>query len=166
MLLILDVDETLIHSSRTRTPGSIYAQGLYADRRPYLDQFIDLITDDGYFDVGVWSAGTYDYVWDIVEAIFPYPGRLEFVMTREDCVPIERNGYDDFFKPLSIAEEEYGTSNILLIDNKPDVTTDSLRQILIKDYFHDQSDTELVKLWNHLDENRHMGPEWLSVNWH
>ncbi len=166
MLLILDVDETLVHSSTNRTRGSFMVQGYNVDKRPYLDQFIDLITDDGDFRVGVWSAGTYDYVWDIVETIFPSPGQLEFVMTRDDCVPVERRGYEDYFKPLSIIEEDQDTTNILLVDNKPDVTTDSLRQILIKDYYHDKKDTELIKLWNYLNENRYMKPEWLSVNWH
>ena len=165
MLLVLDVDETLIHSHRHRVPGSFHVQGYYVDSRPYLDQFIELITEDGDFKVGVWSAGTYDYVWDIVERIFPRPGQLEFVMTRDDCVPIERNGYEDYFKPLSIIEHDYPDTDILLIDNKHNVTTDPLRQILIKDYLGNQLDTELINLWDHIDQNRGVSPEWLSINW-
>lgn len=162
MLLVLDVDETLIHSQRSPIPGAFRTSGYYVRKRPYLDEFIDNIMNDPEFKVGVWSAGIYDYVWDIVEEIFPDVGSLQFVMTRDDCVPVLRDGDQDFFKPLTFTEYD----NTLLIDNKHDVTTDSLQQIIIKDFYSDKGDIELARLWNYLNDNRGMSPEWLSVNWY
>lgn len=161
MILVLDVDETLIHSHDYPVPGSFQIDNYYVEKRPYLDEFLNNILQDDNLQVGIWSAGVYDYVWDIAQEIIPDINSLEFIMTRDNCVPINREGYRDYFKPLSLVNGQ----DILLVDNKPDVTTDCLRQILIDDFEGDKNDTELIRLWNYLDKNRGMSPEWLSTNW-
>lgn len=51
--------------------------------RPGTDKFLEACFE--HFDiVGVWSAGDYDYVYKIVEEIFPR--RPDFIWTRSDCV--------------------------------------------------------------------------------
>lgn len=161
MLVVLDVDETLIHSHDEYIPDTFEYRGHYVIERPYLRDFIDLMVTDPFYRVGVWSAGTYDYVHAIVDHIFGIDHNLEFVMTRDDCFPIRRDGYIDYFKPLSILGED----DVVLVDNKPDVTTDPLNQILVKDFYYDEKDDELLRLWHHLDTNRGMAPEWLCTNW-
>ena len=77
-LLVLDLDETLIHSTEAphRVPDfQVLDYAVY--RRPYLAQFLRVCAE--HFEIGVWSSAGDEYVQTIVVAIFPEPERLWFV---------------------------------------------------------------------------------------
>lgn len=99
--LVLDLDSTLIttfgeerdwkymadHGSRSLVHKTydldIDGIMMWGTKRPYLREFLE--TSFEVFDiVGVWSAGTSEYVREVVREIFPR--RPDFIWTRKDCV--------------------------------------------------------------------------------
>lgn len=75
-LLILDLDETLVHASEMhlgRDPDfTVFDYFVY--RRPYLSEFLRFC--DANFAVGIWSSAGDEYVHAVVREIFPDPPKL------------------------------------------------------------------------------------------
>ncbi len=88
ILLILDLDETLIHSSSALIHQNFDFQvfDYYVYKRPYLAEF--LVFCDTHFQLAVWSSASEDYVELIVEHIFPKEIKPAFVWGREKCTRI------------------------------------------------------------------------------
>jgi hypothetical protein len=184
MILIFDIDETLIHSVKALNlqlhedaidRGDAFQLFDYVVyKRPYLDDFIQRVTNDPYYSAGVWSAGSYDYVHGIVDHIFPNRDDLEFVMTVRDC-----NELKD--KPLSKVRDIYHQQylqnpdifmeptvhDFLIIDDRDGVTGhDELNHLKIYEFLNDDDDdNELERLWYYLDANRGRTSEYLASNW-
>lgn len=186
MILIIDIDETLIHSRKDVSPSSllmhndISSSDLFnvfnytVQKRPYLDFFLSKVLSDEYYQVGIWSAGSHDYVHAIVDHIIPDKKNLKFIMTSQDC-----NEMRD--KPLSkvrqlVREMErrdgidhiYGTTihDYLIIDDRDKVTGhDELNHLQIIEFEGDTIDDELLRLWNFLDKYRYFSSEYLAAHW-
>src|SRR5689334_16338243 len=94
-LLILDLDETLIHATERplerAADFSVYGYHVY--RRPRLDAF--LAECARHFELAVWSSASDDYVRAVVETIFPDPAALHFVWGRSKAVLRRMSPYDD-----------------------------------------------------------------------
>lgn len=75
ILLILDLDETLVHASEVPLGRAAdFRVGPYhVYRRPHLDEFLDICARD--FQVAVWSSASDNYAEAVVREIFP-PERL------------------------------------------------------------------------------------------
>ena len=79
ILLILDLDETLIHATVNKL-GDDFAFQLhhyYVYKRPGLDAFIAACAEK--FDLAVWSPVSDDYVKQVVAQIFPTAIKPVFV---------------------------------------------------------------------------------------
>ena len=124
-LLILDLDETLIHAREVRLErGADFEVGPFAVyERPGLREFLATLAQA--FRLAVWSAGSADYVAAIVERIAP-PLELQFVWARERCTAryhpermerywvkdlkkVKRLGYD-LSQVLSKLERNFGNA--------------------------------------------------------
>jgi RNA polymerase II subunit A small phosphatase-like protein len=95
ILLILDLDETLIYATETpldRPPDfEVYDYHVY--HRPHLDAF--LATCFEHFTVAVWSSASDAYVDAVVDRIFPEPARLLFVWGRSRATLRRLRDFDD-----------------------------------------------------------------------
>lgn len=94
--LVLDVDETLIHSEQTyqknaeyrlnfHEPGACNKVERYNGKiRPYLREFFEWAFR--YFRVvAIYSAGEHNYVWSIMQEIYPVIGKpLHAIYTQRD----------------------------------------------------------------------------------
>lgn len=63
MLLILDLDETLIHASQTKLshrPEDFTFDKYFVYKRPHLDHFLQEVAR--HFKLGVWSSAGDEYV--------------------------------------------------------------------------------------------------------
>jgi NLI interacting factor-like phosphatase len=93
-LLILDLDETLIHATETPlvqpSDFSVYTYHVY--KRPYLDTFLTTCLD--WFDVAVWTSSGAEYATEVVNTIFPEPQALAFVWTSDRCSIAYNYNYD------------------------------------------------------------------------
>lgn len=70
-LLILDLDETLIHSSSKELgrPCDFRVFDFHVYKRPYLDKFLTEVFS--YYKVAIWSTGSDDYVDLLAKEIMP-----------------------------------------------------------------------------------------------
>ena len=186
MILIIDIDETLIHSMK-----SVYSSSLLNDndinqsdlfnvfnytvqKRPYLDMFLAKVLNDEYYEVVFWTAATHDYAYGILNQIIPDWKKVKLVLTRDhcdelDCKPLGkvrnlihqldiRNGVNQMY--------ERTVHDFLIIDNKKGVTGhDHLNHLEIIDFEGDILDNELERLWEYLDKNRYHSSEYLAANW-
>ncbi|MEM6966127.1 MAG: HAD family hydrolase, partial [Bacteroidota bacterium] len=104
ILLILDIDETLIHTTSQKLEYNpdftVFDYPVY--KRPFLEEFLISVAKD--FHLAVWSSASDDYVEKIVEVIFPKEIKLHFVWGRGRCtyrrnLNIDEYGYysDNYF---------------------------------------------------------------------
>jgi len=146
--IVLDLDETLVHSSpdmtsynklnlnrnldlgrriyrldmrdvvSTRGRGQITS--MWGVIRPHVEEF--LIFCFSYFKrVIVWSAGSYGYVHEIVKILFARISQPHAVFTREDCTEMDGN-YDKNLNKLfnhSVLGKSLKANNTLIIDDRP-----------------------------------------------
>lgn len=185
MIIILDLDETLVHTSESVIPNLSYFKydDLFVHKRPHLDFFIKKLMNDDYYDFAVWSAGKYGYVHHIVNKIFPRTADIAFVMTRDDCnekrdKPLykARNLYNQLYcgnqliqtkkDPLPVYIEPKTVHDFIIIDDREAVTSyDQLNHLQIPPFEGDSDDSELQILWEYLESNKGKPSEWLSANW-
>jgi len=121
-LLILDLDETLIHAVEqplNRREDFIVGP-YYVYRRPHVDAFIREV--NRHFDLAVWTSSTAGYADLVVEALFPESVELKFVWDRKRCVTVEnletqtRHWVKDLKKVKRLG---YPLDRILVIDDTP-----------------------------------------------
>lgn len=186
MILIIDIDETLIHSRK-----NVYSSPLLFDndiqtsdlfnvfnytvqKRPYLDFFLSKVLNDEYYEVGIWSAGSYDYVHAIVDKIIPDKKNLRFIMTSDDCdekrdkplAKVRNLMYNKDCNNIHNCQYERTIHDFLIIDDRDRVTGhDELNHLEILEFEGDTLDNELLRLWNYLDKNRYHSSEYLVANW-
>lgn len=158
-LIILDVDETLIHSSNEKTKNSIKLddEDLYLNPRPYLSKFLKFLFKSYY--VIIWSSGEKKYIEFFVKSfIKPLGYKPLLVLTRDNCDTIITEDDDvDYIKPLSIIWRKYkifnSTNTIIVDDKKSTAVFNPTNHILIKRYENQENDKELYKLMVFLYEH-------------
>ena len=96
ILLILDLDETLIHATATKLSDDFAFQlyHYYVYKRPGLDVFITACAAN--FQLAVWSSASDDYVVEVVKRIFPAGIKLVFAWGRSRCTPLVSAQIDEY----------------------------------------------------------------------
>lgn len=171
-LLILDMDETLLHTESFRDndylPEGSYdfkfplGGGAWANdenwyftiKRPFLDEFMKYAFDN--FKVAIWTAGGSDYANEVIKRCGIDRKKLEFFWTREKCVIKYdfENGHHYGEKPLSKVHKSLGwnLNNILIVDDVLKTAVNNYGNLIhIKDFMYERNDTELLKLMNYLE---------------
>jgi TFIIF-interacting CTD phosphatase-like protein len=155
-LLILDLDETLIHATKTaleqQADFRVYKYHVY--KRPHLDLFLQSCFE--WFTVAVWTSASPDYAAEIVSTIFLDPSRLAFVWDRRRC----SSGYDydlgEYYtrKPLKkVKRRGYRSESVLAVDDTPQKWTCSYGNLVpIKPFEGDIRDDELRHLIVYLEK--------------
>lgn len=147
-LLVLDLDETLIHSTESplsRTPD-FTVDPYFVYTRPHLDTFVR--TCLAWFETGVWTSATEDYARQVVARIFPDPSVLSFVRSSD-----AQKTTTQAVKNLSELEKKgYPLEKIVVVDDSP------LKHIYhqgnlvcVKEYRGDPADRELPRLTRFLE---------------
>lgn len=132
-LIILDIDETLLHATDTlmHEAYDFKVFDYFVYKRPFLDTF--LLELKKHFKVAIWSSASDDYVQEIVGQIFPKDYQLEFVWGRSKCTlqidpqSIDDYGSFDYFNHMNyskllkkVAKKGYATlEEMLIIDDTP-----------------------------------------------
>ncbi len=118
-LLILDLDETLIHGSPDAGEGDFLAAGIPVFIRPGARAFIEEMAT--LFDLAVWTSASSDYASDIVRELFPHPPI--FLWSRESCV---RRFHPEtleiiFVKDLKkVRRQGWNLAHVITIDDSPE----------------------------------------------
>ncbi len=153
-LLILDLDETLIHASEHKLehkPHLVLGEYLVY-KRPYLDEFLH--ESSRYFDLAVWSSASEGYVSGVVREVIPDSLELQFAWGRSRCVQsVDRESRQLIFRKdlRKVTKKRFDLNRILIVDND----SQKLRKnygnaIYIKNFCGNPEDDELLLLKEYL----------------
>ncbi len=155
MLLILDLDETLLYSTKTmidRVPDSLVGE-YYVYSRPGLNEFLDFAK--GLFRLAVWTSSGASYAKGIVPRIIPGSVPLEFVWAREQCdLRVDRSTkVSTWVKDLrKVKKVGFKVEGTLLIDDRPSLPERNIpNHIQVKPFTGQLPDDELALLARYLD---------------
>jgi TFIIF-interacting CTD phosphatase-like protein len=118
-LLVLDLDETLIHTAYSPlSSGCLIAQQgyFYLYERPYLKEFLDRCSTA--YDLAIWSASKVDYVRWIIRSTVLSEFAFVFVNTRKNCKRVfAKDGRVEYIKNLSPYITQY--EKVIMLDDVP-----------------------------------------------
>ncbi|KAK9812454.1 hypothetical protein WJX73_000916 [Symbiochloris irregularis] len=148
--LVLDLDETLVHSSlqeETDTGADFSFPVAFNGRehmvqvrkRPHLHQFLEKCAE--LFEVVVFTASQKIYAEQLLNVLDPQRRLIRHRIFRDSCVFVDGN----YLKDLSSLGREL--AHTLIIDNSPQAFGFQLRNgIPIESWYDDAQDTELTRL--------------------
>jgi Dullard-like phosphatase family protein len=156
-ILVLDLDETLIHSDfegkfklLNNYDGIInfnddnninYSVGIYL--RPGLFDFLKIAKEK--FDLYIYTASTINYCNSIINLIDPERNIFKEILFRNDCLNINNQ---IFIKDISIFQN---MENVIIVDNSLYSFMNQISNgILINSFYGDKSDMELLNVLNYL----------------
>ncbi len=154
-LLILDLDETLIHSTYidlklNQTPHKYKLFYIY--QRPFLEEFLESVSL--HFDLAIWSASKADYVKQIIKNTALSNFKFQFVFTRAKCKRIySKVGSIRYLKKLELSPDFDSYHKIIFLDDYPEMVDPVENCILVKEFRGSESDDELLKLTHLLLNN-------------
>jgi RNA polymerase II subunit A small phosphatase-like protein len=156
-LLILDLDETLIHSSMSEPDWYDFHfkkgdQIFYTQKRPFLSEFLSIIKLN--FDLAVWTASSYGYATEIVKNIGLVEDDLIFFYHKEMCTL--RYDYDlqKYYgiKKLEKIKSFRPLERVLIVDDIMETAQHNYGNLIrIKPFDGDKNDVELLKLISYLE---------------
>ncbi|MBX7226920.1 MAG: HAD family hydrolase [Chitinophagales bacterium] len=165
-LLILDLDETLIHATtlKNREDYDFCIFDYYVYKRPYLNTFLKEVNI--FYHLAIWSSASDDYVHEIVQKIFPSEVNLQFVWGRSRCTPKRISEIDEddryyfhdsfshhfYTKQLKkIKRMGFQLEHVLIVDDSPEKVANAYgNAIYIKEFIGDSDDRELLALLKYL----------------
>ena len=154
--LIIDLDETLIHSDFNKQfegeydhiinfthEGELISIPLIL--RPGLMDFLDFCNQ--HFEICIFTASRKEYADCILNFLDPYNQIFKYRFYREDCISIKGK---IFLKDLRIFTNRY-QENIIIIDNSLYSFANQLSNgILITSFYNNEKDKELINLKKYL----------------
>lgn len=152
-LLVLDLDETLIHCSKKDFYGSqTVLGGYYMAIRDGLDDFLQRISD--HYDLMIWSNGGEDYVNLMVEAIWPSDIPLVAIYSAKQCgLEIKDGKGEPMFKEVSKLVKrmpQYTKERVLALDDTPHKHKHNFGNLVRISPFEGLPDRELELAANYL----------------
>jgi TFIIF-interacting CTD phosphatase-like protein len=154
-LLILDIDETLLHSTYEdlkREPNFYFKErGVYL--RPYLNKFLENCFKK--YDVAIWTSAKADYAKFILKKITGDLSKFKFIWTRNNCQRITKwNGFmnvESYIKDLTKIQG-YELENIKIIDDTPQNIIPTENVLFIEEYRGNKEDDNLIQILHLLNE--------------
>ncbi len=150
VLVILDLDETLIHSRREpleRAPD-FFLDPLSVYFRPSATELISALAQK--FELAVWSAGSPLYVDTVVQTIFPEGINPLFVWNRDHCTQkFEFFPFQILFTKDLNKMEDFGfdlTRTFIIEDDLVKVSSFADNALIVSQYFGEDFDDELTHL--------------------
>lgn len=145
--LVLDLDETLVHSQFKLTPDcdlrlevrvDDFPAVFYVSKRPYLDVFLRTVAH--WYDVVIFTASLQKY-GDPLISVLDVDKIVKRRMFRQDC--IRKNG--NFVKDLTMVNPNL--ADVIIVDNSPVAySIQPSNAIPIETWYCDQKDEELLNL--------------------
>ena len=166
-LLLIDLDETLVHSEFrskdnykaldlfTKTSKCLSKTFSYSDEnyvyyidvffRPHLKDFLNEVSK--YFDLAIFTAAMKGYADTILDFIDPNNKFFQFRLYRDACIPIQQRLY---IKDLRIIKD-YDPTNVILMDNSLySFMNQPSNGMLVNSFYTNHKDTQLISAKNFL----------------
>lgn len=149
VLLVLDLDETLMHASRSLKVEPDFRMWEYRVKiRPHLKDFLELAFE--HFEVGVWTSSSADYAWMAVQHLFEDPSKLKFIWARERCTYGWDEEVQDFVWAKRLHKVKrlgYRLERTLVIDDSPEKFRTAYGNLVrVTPFDGDANDQELIRL--------------------
>ncbi|XP_066306633.1 uncharacterized protein [Miscanthus floridulus] len=143
--LVLDLDETLVHSTLDHCDNADFTlevffnmknHTVYVRKRPYLKMFLEKVAR--MFEVVIFTASQRIYAEQLIDKLDPDGKYISRRIYRESCI------FSDgcYTKDLTILGIDL--AKVAIVDNTPQLQVDN--GIPIKSWFDDPSDQELIEL--------------------
>ncbi len=141
LIVILDMDECLIHSKFLSTPGN---------KRPYLDEFLQQVTSR--FETHVFTAAMEIYAKPVLDTLDPTGTMFAKRWYRETCSYDATN--DVYVKNLHrLLPTPDQHRRVVLVDNNPfSFLANPSNGILVSSFYNDPNDNTLLKVLDILNE--------------
>ena len=148
--LVLDLDETLVHSDLEQTTGHTcdfsfpvhfnnQKHIVNVRRRPYLAEFMEFAAR--HFEVVVFTASQRVYAERLLDTLDPDNVLIKHRLYREACVLVDGN----YMKDLSVIGRDL--KNTIIVDNSPQAFGFQCDNgVPIESWFDDDNDRQLLKL--------------------
>lgn len=152
-LLILDIDETLIHSYYEKDYQNehfdFHFDNYYVKKRPNLDLFLNEVLI--HYKVAFWTSATQDYASNILKEIIK-EDKIEFIYSREKCtLKFNYDGTTEYIKNLNKIKNKYNLNDVLIVDDLPKTARKNYgNYIKIEPFNGELNDNELIKLLDYL----------------
>jgi RNA polymerase II subunit A small phosphatase-like protein len=148
--LVLDMDETLLHTSVLCTNGDpetgvqVQLEGelgtVYVTKRPGVDQFLAEMAK--HYEVIVFTAGTQEYADRLLDLLDPTKTLIRTRLFRQSCLSF---GDNIFVKDLSLLGRDL--SQTIIVDNSPlSYAFHKNNAIDCSSFFDDENDRELDQI--------------------
>lgn len=154
-LLVLDLDETLIHAAETQLAyeEDFRVGPYYVYLRPHLEQFVPFALST--FTVGVWTSSGETYASKVVEKVFP-EGSLAFVWSSQRCTLI-RDWITGEYQPIKnfrkLKARGYRLESVIAVDDTPSKHVKNYGNLVaIREFVGDRNDGELLLLSRYLKQ--------------
>lgn len=153
-LLILDLDETLIHSADHRLSNntSVKVGYWYVYPRPGLVPFLRDIS--AHYKLAVWSAAEESYVNTMIDEVIPDDIVFEFIWGRSRCTRrIDTETKVEYYEKnlKKVKKRNYSLDDIIIVDDIPENASKNYSNLVaVKPYFGEESDNQLPKLFHYL----------------
>jgi TFIIF-interacting CTD phosphatase-like protein len=157
-LLVLDLDESLLHSIKDDEEGYGSTKMEYIDMgkyfrvhfRPYYRVLLQFLFK--HYDVAIWSAGTEQYVDFIVKRLEKVTRKkFKFVWSVDMCEKSLKKYR--VTKALELLKEY---PNVIIVDDNPEIKEKYPKQtIAVRPYEEPVYDEELLRVLKKLKEKRH-----------
>lgn len=152
-LLVLDLDETLIHATEeARDHAPAFEYGTYSvHKRPHLDAFLQSAFAE--FDVGIWTSAGADYASYIVSRIMD-PAALKFLWASRRCTmrrDFTTGGYYSLKRLSKLKSLGYRLEHIIAVDDSPEKHRANYGNLVrIAEFTGNTEDVELLLLAQYL----------------
>jgi TFIIF-interacting CTD phosphatase-like protein len=155
ILLVLDLDETLIHATKEKLEHideDFIFDEYFIYKRPFLEHF--LLETSKHFNLAIWSSAGHEYVAQVVNAIKPKKVEFTFVWGKSKCSLKRDPTFDNYYfeKRLDkLKKKGFHLERILIVDDTAQKTACNYgNAIYIKEYKGDSEDRDLLILLNYL----------------
>lgn len=156
LLVILDLDETLIYSSEgpldREADGRVGRYFVY--RRPHVRSFIEALSRD--YQVAIWTSATADYAADVIRLIVPEATQLTFVWSSDRCTRKFDAELQEFYwiKDLKkIRKLSFDLDRVLVVDDTPTKHERNYGNLIrVRPYLGEHEDDELPQLLTFIRE--------------
>eukprot|EP00798_Chlamydomonas_sp_ICE-L_P003902 gene3902-13972_t len=146
--LVLDLDETLVHSSLEMVIAPDFSfpvhfnnqeHTIHVRQRPFLHEFMSRVSE--LFEIVVFTASQKIYAEKLLNIIDPKHKYIKHRIYRDSCVIVDGN----YLKDLSVLGRDL--ANTLIVDNSPQAFGFQIDNgVPIESWYEDPTDRELSKL--------------------
>lgn len=149
-LLILDLDETLIHATKIPLErGGDFRVGPYhVYVRPGFGEFIRLVS--GAYRLAVWTSSSPMYAAGVCGALFGDECPLEFVWACDRCTPTRDFATDSWSQAKrlrKVKRKGFDLDRVLMVDDSPEKLAKNYGNLVqVSQFLGDPSDDELAAL--------------------